>query len=449
MKTKERVLLICLKPEESLHIGRLLSSFEIESESVMICDDNPDAIPLDQDISLAVFRIDRDSIRPDQAIRRLRRYFSHTIPILLLVDPEMLSGIRDYLKAGADDYWVLPLDETAFSVRFYVLLEYGQTMLHSSPSKSKQAETAPEPEPSFLQRMIARFQDSLRYFSPRIAAKEADAPIASRWEKVRLLGAGGFGEVWLVRRTGKEIQAVAKIPHSPQMNIRALRSAAILRRMSVHPNVIHLIEVVKEEGKVILILEYIEGETLQAMLDRGMPRMQKEKIFLQLLSVMAHAHEHRIMHRDIKPENMIILPSGHLKLIDFGIAKDMSRQSISRTVVGSRPFMSPEQIMGRSSLASDVWAMGVLLYILLTDSLPFYAANDKDMMDAILEMPPMPPRELNADISEALESVMLRSLEKDPVKRYADAVELRSDIIRRVPEFGKGQEVKSVPYPDV
>lgn len=279
MKTKERVLLICLKPEESEHIGKLLSSFEIETESVLICDDDPDTIPMDQDISLAVFRIDKNSRRPDQAIRRLRRYFSHPIPILLLIDPEMLPCIRDYLKAGADDYWVLPLDETAFSVRFYVLLEYGQTMLHSAVTETGKTEAENEAQSSFLQRFIARFQDSLRYFSPRISVKEADAPIAMRWKKVRLLGAGGFGEVWLVHRTEKGIYAVAKIPHNPGMNISALRSAAILRRLSVHPNVVHLIEVVREEGKVILIQEYIRGETLQAMLDRNLPRIQKEKIF--------------------------------------------------------------------------------------------------------------------------------------------------------------------------
>ncbi len=441
MKTEESVLLICLKPEETEHIRGLLSSFEIETESVLICDDDPDILSPEQDICLAVFRIDKDSRRPDLAIRRLRRYFSHPIPILVLIDPEMLSGIRDYLKAGADDYWVLPLDETAFSVRFYVLLEYGQTMLHASPPKIGKTVTADESQASFLQRFIARFQDSLRYFSPRIIPKDTDVSIASRWEKIRLLGAGGFGEVWLVRRSGKEIHAVAKIPHHPRMNISALRSAAILRRMSVHPNVVHLLEVLREEGKVILIQEYVEGQTLQAMLDQGqgISRLQKEKIFLQLLSVMSYAHEQRIMHRDIKPENMIIQPSGNLKLIDFGIAKDMSRQSISKTVVGSKPFMSPEQIMGRSSLASDVWAMGVVLYILFTDSLPFYAANEKDMMDAILEMPPMRPRELNAAISEPMETVMLKSLEKDQRRRYADAGELRADIMRLVPDFGKGE----------
>ena len=441
MKTEESVLLICLKPEETEHIRGLLSSFEIETESVLICDDDPDILSPEQDICLAVFRIDKDSRRPDLAIRRLRRYFSHPIPILVLIDPEMLSGIRDYLKAGADDYWVLPLDETAFSVRFYVLLEYGQTMLHASPPKIGKTVTADESQASFLQRFIARFQDSLRYFSPRIIPKDTDVSIASRWEKIRLLGAGGFGEVWLVRRSGKEIHAVAKIPHHPRMNISALRSAAILRRMSVHPNVVHLLEVLREEGKVILIQEYVEGQTLQAMLDQGqgISRLQKEKIFLQLLSVMSYAHEQRIMHRDIKPENMMIQPSGNLKLIDFGIAKDMSRQSISKTVVGSKPFMSPEQIMGRSSLASDVWAMGVVLYILFTDSLPFYAANEKDMMDAILEMPPMRPRELNAAISEPMETVMLKSLEKDQRRRYADAGELRADIMRLVPDFGKGE----------
>ncbi|MEE4355400.1 MAG: serine/threonine-protein kinase [Desulfococcaceae bacterium] len=439
MEMYEKVLLICLGKEESEHIRRLLSSFEVETESAEFCTIDADSLSAGtENICLAVLRPDEKRSQPEQEIRQLRQIFSETVPILLLIPPDLTSRIREYLRSGADDYWVLPLDETAFSVRFYVLLEYGQSILHAPrPSPKKKAESE-KTETSVLQKIISRFQDSLRYFSPLLLfGKGKDAPIARKWEKIRLLGTGGFGEVWLVRKKGQDSPAVAKIPHSARMNIPALRAAAILKRLSFHPNVVHLTEVVKEKGRIILIQEYIEGQNLQFLLEQGMERTEKEHIFLQLLSVMTHAHEHRIMHRDIKPENIIIRPSGGLKLIDFGIAKDLSKQSISKTVVGSRPFMAPEQFKGQSCLASDVWAMGVLLYLFLTETLPFYASNEKDHMDMILEMHPLPPRELAADISEELEAVMLRMLDKNPEKRYRNAGEVKKDLLRNVPDFGK------------
>jgi serine/threonine protein kinase len=144
------------------------------------------------------------------------------------------------------------------------------------------------------------------------------------------------------------------------------------------------------------------------------------------------------MHRDIKPENIIISPAGVLKLLDFGTAKDLTRRSVSNTVIGSRPYMAPEQILGKSRLASDVWALGVILYALATECLPFYDDNEKLLMDLILEVEPAPPRSLVPELPEEIEVIITTCLQKDPSQRYRDAVELRDALAKMLPDFGNG-----------
>jgi serine/threonine protein kinase len=268
---------------------------------------------------------------------------------------------------------------------------------------------------------------------------ETSELIGGKWEKLRRLGFGSYGEVWLVKNPENVEPAVAKVPHSQKMNTKFLREAAILKRLRDHPNAVHLKEVVKQDGKVILIQEYVEGGTLQDLLGQGMEAAAKESAFLQLLEIVARAHADKIMHRDIKPENIIVTHKGILKLLDFGTGKDLTRRSISNTVIGSRPFMAPEQILGNSRLASDVWALGVILYALSTGCLPFYDDNEKVLMDIILESEPERPRNLEPDLSEELESVILKCLEKDWSRRYRSAVELKTDLSERLPTFGQGE----------
>jgi len=436
MIAEQWVLLVCLEFEEVEHIRQLLSSFEIEVKSKDFCFfDEAKHFSENANICLAVLRLNKNLRRPDQDILQLKRFLPDYVPVLILVSEDLTSNIKDYIKAGANDYWVLPLDNTSFSVRFYVLLEYGQSIILSGKAKAGEINR----EVSLLARLLQKIHDSLRVFSPKIIYNNKDGvSIAEKWVRVKKLGFGGFGEVWLVRRYGKGMLAVAKIPHDSRMNIRALRSAAILKRLSIHPNIVNLIEVVEEDGKVILIQEYVPGLTLQKLIENGLSGKQKEQYFLQLLSVVSHAHQNRIMHRDIKPENIIIMPSQELKLLDFGIAKDLSRQNIGKTVAGSPPFMSPEQIVGKSTIASDVWALGVILYMFSTNTLPFYDPNGKYLMDLILETPPLPPRNLEPDLPEKLEYLNLKCLEKNPEKRYADAEDLRKELLELFPSFGNG-----------
>jgi len=442
---QDRVLLVSLGAEEREHISHLLASFDIEVMTIDVRDPEK-ALSLNdpEPICLVVYQIDPKRERPDQDILRIRRRFPQPIPFLLLVPPPSAPAIRNLIKAGADDYWVLPLDETAFPVRFYVLLECGQAVAHIPPDPRFPTDTGAGTEPGLWRRLIDRFKDGLNFFSSsQLIQGDTQCLIMNRWSRVRFLGHGGSGGVWLIRDREKGHLAVAKIPHSPNLNLQALRCAAILKRLSRHPNIAQLIEVVRDNGRIILIQEYVPGQTLQQRLSGGISAREREAIYLSLLAVVGFAHQHKIMHRDIKPENIIITDAGTLKLLDFGIAKDMSRRRITDTVVGSYPFMAPEQILGGGGIPMDVWALGVTLYILATDSLPFFHENEKYLIDAILETIPLRPKELAPGLPDGLEAIILKCLEKKPENRYADARELRSALLQAFPNFGNGDVLPS------
>jgi PAS domain S-box-containing protein len=295
------------------------------------------------------------------------------------------------------------------------------------------------------QRFIGRF---LKQFVPKVlpfagdffSLMEMTELIAERYEKIERLGLGSFGEVWKVRdieREGRAPDYVAKIPKSKKLNSQFRKEAAIGRRLEGHPSAIKVIDVVEERGRVVLIQEFVRGSSLRELMERSLEDDEKSNLIRQLVDVVAHAHGHRIMHRDVKPENIMIRGDGTVKLLDYGVAKELKDKDVSSTMVGSRPYMSPEQIMGESQVASDVWALGVIMYAIYTECLPFYHDNEKVLMDLILTIEPKPPRDIETDIPVELEEIILKCLKKDPKERFADAGELKKTLLETFPEFGK------------
>ncbi len=294
------------------------------------------------------------------------------------------------------------------------------------------------------QRFVGRF---LRHLVPWVFPFSADffslmkmtELIGERYEKVVRLGLGSFGEVWKVRdieREGRAPYYVAKIPRNKKLNTKFRQEADICRRLAGHPNAIKIVDVVEHRGRVVLLQEFVEGRSLKELMAQTLEESQKEKIVLQLVDIVAHAHNHRIMHRDIKPENIIIRRDGTLKLLDYGIAKELKDRDISSTLVGSRPYMAPEQIMGESQIASDVWALGVIMYALYTEWLPFFDDNEKALMDLILTREPEPPRKIEPDIPVEFEEIILKCLKKNPEERFADATALKKALLETFPQFG-------------
>jgi len=264
--------------------------------------------------------------------------------------------------------------------------------------------------------------------------------LGGHYKKERKLGQGSFGEVWLVRHTealAADRYYVAKIPFSKSYNKKFRQEGEIIQKLAPHAGVVQQVDYVEEHGRLILIQEYVEGPTLQDLLVEDLPEAFKERIIMQLIDIVAHAHRHQVIHRDIKPNNIIVTPDGVVKLLDYGAAKELKDRDISATMVGSRPFMAPEQIMGKSEKRSDIWALGVIMYLLYTGLLPFYDDLEKTLIDLILYQEPVPPRQENPEIPDALEAIILKCLAKKVEERYTDALTLKEDVCRHFPDFGQ------------
>lgn len=447
MNPPETILQFGLTEVESTLVKSLTSSFVVDRVSLTIQTTRHFLRNFPKNkLCLVVYHV-QNKEKEDRVIHLIRDFIGPLIPILLLIPWEKRTEIKKYLQAGADDFVNLPLNSNQFSISFLVLFEIGQTIASQRRRMEEQSSSNKElPTPPPWHRAIQYLQVGLSYFAPKsLIEKTQPEPIFDRWLQIKRLGLGGFGVVWLVEEIATKRLAVAKIPHSPQMNIRVLRSAAILKRLVHHPNIVHLIEIVKENGRFILIQEYVEGPTLQELLEKGITPVDRESYFLQLLSVISYSHKNKIIHRDIKPENILIKKNNQLKLLDFGIARDLSWQTAEGNSEGTVNFMPPEQFTGKSCIASDVWALGVILYIFATNNAPYDQQNNDYPADIKTTLTSRKPSAIQPDLNPHLEAIIMQCLETDLSKRYQSATELLAHISSALPDFGKGVTLPHFP----
>ncbi len=258
----------------------------------------------------------------------------------------------------------------------------------------------------------------------------------SRYRIGKLLGRGGMGDVYLAQDTRLGRQVALKFL-APEL----ARDADALRRFEnearaaaelSHPHVAAIYDVDQDQGRRFLVLEYVEGETLQKRLQRGpLPLEQVLEIAVALAQALAHAHARGIIHRDIKASNVMLTPEGGIKVLDFGLARRAGESQLTMpgTSLGTISHMSPEQAKGQASDArTDLWALGVVLYECLTGHLPYGAEQPLAVIHQILNEPPRPPSQLRGDVPAELERIVLRCMEKEPSARYQRADELAADL---------------------
>jgi eukaryotic-like serine/threonine-protein kinase len=258
-------------------------------------------------------------------------------------------------------------------------------------------------------------------------------------EIIGTLGSGGMGRVYQVRHTiSHRIEAMKILlperPATDEIAQRFLREIRLLASLD-HPNIASLHTAYRHEGELIMIMEFVEGLTLRAKLDANSVMMGRSVDYIQqVLAGLAYAHDHGIIHRDIKPSNIIISREDRVKLVDFGLAFPTLGSDVTRTgaILGSLHYMSPEQVMGEQLDArSDLYAVGVVLYQLLTGRPPFDGAGEYAIASSHLRAMPIDPVSINQNIPTPLSEIVLKSLSKSPDSRFQTAKEFL-DALRSI-----------------
>lgn len=247
-------------------------------------------------------------------------------------------------------------------------------------------------------------------------------------------GSGGMGTVYKIEHLiTKRIEAMKLLPPGvsgdPEQVRRFQREIQLQARLH-HPNIVGLYNAVRDGDLIALVMEFVEGESLQHLLESGpLPVKRAVDIGSQVLGALAYAHDARVVHRDVSPANIIITPQGIAKLTDFGLAMGTSdlRLSTSGVPVGSPWYMSPEQVKGIQKLdaRTDLYAMGAVMHEMLTGRKLFEADGAFAVMRAHVEAEPKSPSWLNPAVPEAFDAILKKALAKNPDERFQSAEEFR------------------------
>ncbi len=264
-----------------------------------------------------------------------------------------------------------------------------------------------------------------------------------RYRVVSLLGVGGMGEVFLAedpslgRQVAIKVLSPGKSDEPPRLN-RLIQEARLASAIA-HPNIAQIFEIGDAGGVPFIVMEFVEGEPLSTRIARG-ALAQREVIDIgkQLFDAIDAAHARHIVHRDLKPANLVVTPRGHLKVLDFGLAKQTTYIGpADPTHVGTDPglvlgtihYMSPEQALGRPVDArSDIFSAGIILFEATTGRLPFAGGSATETLDHIVHSPPESISRLNYGASPELERIIRKALEKEPARRYQSARDALVDL---------------------
>ena len=272
------------------------------------------------------------------------------------------------------------------------------------------------------------------------------------YEITEELGRGGMGVVYKARhkqlRRDVALKMILNGAHTSKKFLKRFVTEARAVAALQHPNIVQLFDFGEHAGLPYFTLEFVDGQDLQRML-KGEPQTAEDcaRMVESLARAMHYAHGQNIVHRDLKPANVLVGKDGTLKITDFGLARDVedeSQDTRTGTVMGSPSYMSPEQAEGRINdvgPASDQYSLGAVLYQLITARAPFAAAKTIDTITQVVKNDPIPPRRFQPEVPIELETICLKTLQKDPASRYANCEELAEDLRR----YLAGEPIKARP----
>jgi serine/threonine protein kinase len=286
---------------------------------------------------------------------------------------------------------------------------------------------------------------------PDESSPTAASPSVPGYQVLGLIGKGGMGVVYKARQVGLDrlvaLKMILHIEHASADARRRFQAEAQAVARLQHPNIVQIHEVAEHQGQPYFSLEYCPHGSLADQLDGTPWEPAKAAELVQTLARAIHAaHLAQVVHRDLKPPNVLLSADGQPKITDFGLAKKLDEQGQTHTgaVVGTPSYMAPEQAGGKAKEigpAADIYALGAILYELLTGRPPFKAPSALDTLLQVLSEEPVPSRRLQTKVPRDLDTICMKCLDKDPKKRYVDAASLAEDLQR----FQSGEAIQARP----
>jgi len=260
--------------------------------------------------------------------------------------------------------------------------------------------------------------------------------LAGKYKIVEVSGRGGMGIVYKAEDTKLKRNVALKFLPPELIQDEEIKERFVLEAQAAaalsHPNICTIHEIDEEEGKSFIAMEYIEGQSLRAKIEKGPLELDEAlNISIQMAEGLEEAHKKGIIHRDIKSANIMVTEKGQAKIMDFGLAKVKGATLLTRegTTLGTVAYMSPEQAKGKEvDHRSDIWSLGVVMYEMLSRQLPFKGEREASILYSVVHEEPKPLKEIKRDLPQELHQIINRALRKKPESRYSSAAEMIKDL---------------------
>lgn len=256
-----------------------------------------------------------------------------------------------------------------------------------------------------------------------------------KYRIVSPLGSGGFGSVYLAEDTWIDKKVAIKVPHRQNLDFgELLREPRLLASLS-HPNIVTVLTAEKQDDVFFIVMEYVAGETLEAIIDReGAIDMTRALDYsVQICNAVDHAHRQGVIHRDLRPGNVLVTEQGMVKVADFGTSRFLEIAAHGTTVIGSPPYMAPEQFQGKAVFASDLYSLGVTMYQMLTGSLPYQTPAPADLERLMRGELSLPARQRNPKLPRSVSDLVMRTMAPEIPARFQRASDLLDAILAERP----------------
>ncbi len=277
-----------------------------------------------------------------------------------------------------------------------------------------------------------------------------------KYKILSALGSGGFGSVYLAEDTWISKKVAIKVPHRQNVDFgELLREPRLLASLN-HPNIVSVLTAEKQDNVFFIVMEYVAGETLETIINRegALPLNRALDYTCQICNAVDHAHGQGVIHRDLRPANVMVSENGLIKVADFGTSRFLELTAHGTTVIGSPPYMAPEQFHGKATFASDIYSLGVTMYQVLTGTLPYQTPAPGDLEKLMSGELVSPPRQRNTRIPKGINDIIMKAMAPEVAARYQRAGDLLEALLhadvgpagRRATE--RGARAVAAPVPD-